>query len=110
MQKIDKLLVSLNEWIAKADTDDFVASLTTDLEVFDMLPGYVEEFEKEIAKLLRKQKKYLVEGQQSLSITEKLKDYYFAQNVLPTPPKVLEQSYHTQNLHTHLEQLSSIAN
>ncbi|MDA1647520.1 BppU family phage baseplate upper protein [Bacillus cereus group sp. TH163-1LC] len=62
MQKIDKLLVSLNEWIAKADTDDFIASLPADLEVLDMLPGYVEEFEKEIAKLLRKQKKYFVDG------------------------------------------------
>lgn len=62
MQKIDKLLVSLNEWIAKADTDDFTVSLPTDLEVLDMLPGYVEEFEKEIAKLLREQKKYFVDG------------------------------------------------
>ncbi|PHA98710.1 hypothetical protein COE79_20690 [Bacillus toyonensis] len=62
MQKIDKLLDSLNEWIEKADTDDFTASLPADLEVLDMLPGYVEEFEKEIAKLLRKQKKYFVDG------------------------------------------------
>ncbi|PHB10408.1 hypothetical protein COE85_28405, partial [Bacillus pseudomycoides] len=62
MRKIDKLLDSLNEWIEKADTDDFTASLPADLEVLDMLPGYVEEFEKEIAKLLRKQKKYFVDG------------------------------------------------
>ncbi|MGR5983858.1 phage minor head protein [Bacillus cereus] len=62
MQKIDKLLVSINEWIAKADTDDFIAALPADLEVLNMLPGYVEEFEKEIAKLLRKQKKYFVDG------------------------------------------------
>ncbi|MCZ7524333.1 hypothetical protein H6499_25020 [Bacillus pacificus] len=62
MQKIDKLLDSLNEWIEKADTDDFTASLPADLEVLDMLPGYVEEFEKEIAKLLRKQKKYFIDG------------------------------------------------
>ncbi|MDA1576448.1 MULTISPECIES: phage minor head protein [unclassified Bacillus cereus group] len=62
MQKIDKLLDSLNEWIEKADTDDFTASLPPDLEVLDMLPGYVEEFEKKIAKLLRKQKKYFVDG------------------------------------------------
>lgn len=62
MQKIDKLLDSLNEWIEKADTDDFAASLPADLEVLDMLPGYVEEFEKEIAKLLRKQKKYFIDG------------------------------------------------
>ncbi|HGO9410862.1 TPA: phage minor head protein [Bacillus cereus] len=62
MQKIDRLLDSLNEWIEKADTDDFTASLPADLEVLDMLPGYVDEFEKEIAKLLRKQKKYFVDG------------------------------------------------
>ncbi len=62
MQKIDKLLDSLNEWIEKADTDDFTASLPADLEVLDMLPGYVEEFEKEIAQLLRVQKKYFVDG------------------------------------------------
>lgn len=62
MQKIDKLLISLNEWIKKADTDDFTDSLPADLEVLDMLPGYVEDFEKEIAKLLRKQKKYFVDG------------------------------------------------
>lgn len=62
MQKIDKLLDSLNEWIEKADTDDFTAALPADLEVLDMLPGYVEEFEKEIAKLLRKQRKYFVDG------------------------------------------------
>lgn len=62
MQKIDKLLISLNEWIEKADTDDFTDSLPDDLEVLDMLPGYVEDFEKEIAKLLRKQKKYFVDG------------------------------------------------
>ncbi|PHG31324.1 hypothetical protein COI60_22525 [Bacillus toyonensis] len=46
----------------KADTEDFTASLPADLEVLDMLPGYVEEFEKEIAKLLRKQKKYFIDG------------------------------------------------
>ncbi|MEX0134932.1 hypothetical protein MRBLBA71_001469 [Bacillus nitratireducens] len=62
MQKIDKLLISLNEWIQKADTDDFSTSLPADLEVLDMLPGYVEDFEKEIAKLLRKQRKYFVDG------------------------------------------------
>ncbi|QWG87346.1 phage minor head protein [Bacillus mycoides] len=62
MQKIDKLLISLNEWIEKADTDDFTDSLPDDLEVMDLLPGYVEDFEKEIAKLLRKQRKYFVDG------------------------------------------------
>lgn len=62
MQKIDKLLTSLNEWIEKADTDDFTDSLPADLEVLDMLPGYVEDFEKEIAKLLRKQRKYFLDG------------------------------------------------
>ncbi|WP_242262198.1 phage minor head protein [Bacillus cereus group sp. BfR-BA-01453] len=62
MQKIDKLLISLNEWIEKADTDDFTDSLPADLEVLDMLPGYVEDFEKEIAKLLRKQRRYFVNG------------------------------------------------
>lgn len=62
MQKIDKLLNSLNEWIEKADTDDFTDSLPADLEVLDMLPGYVEDFEKEIAKLLRKQRKYFLDG------------------------------------------------
>ncbi|MEM5606512.1 phage minor head protein [Bacillus cereus] len=62
MQKIDKLLISLNEWIEKADTDDFTDSLPDDLEVLDLLPGYVEDFEKEIAKLLRKQRRYFVNG------------------------------------------------
>ncbi|MEB9454209.1 hypothetical protein P4J05_04070, partial [Bacillus anthracis] len=62
MQKIDKLLISLNEWIEKADTDDFADSLPDDLEVLDLLPGYVEDFEKEIAKLLRKQRRYFVNG------------------------------------------------
>lgn len=62
MQKIDKLLISLNEWIEKADTDDFADSLPDDLEVMDLLPGYVEDFEKEIAKLLRKQRRYFVNG------------------------------------------------
>lgn len=62
MQKIDKLLISLNEWIEKSDTDDFADSLPADLEVLDLLPGYVEDFEKEIAKLLRKQRRYFVNG------------------------------------------------
>ncbi|MBE7128097.1 phage minor head protein [Bacillus mycoides] len=62
MQKIDKLLDSLNEWIEKADTDDFTGSLPDDLEVLDLLPGYVEDFEKEIATLLRKQRKYFLDG------------------------------------------------
>ncbi|MCU5656470.1 phage head morphogenesis protein [Bacillus mycoides] len=62
MQKIDKLLTSLNEWIEKADTDDFTGSLPDDLEVLDLLPGYVEDFEKEIATLLRKQRKYFLDG------------------------------------------------
>ncbi|MBO1583162.1 hypothetical protein J4P91_27045 [Bacillus sp. XF8] len=52
----------MNEWIEKADTDDFIDSLPADLEVLDMLPGYVEEFEKEIAKLLRKQRRYFING------------------------------------------------
>ncbi|ETT85610.1 MULTISPECIES: phage minor head protein [Bacillus] len=62
MKKIDKLLDSLNEWIEKTDTDDFLDSLPNDLEVLEMLPGYVEEFEKEVAQLLRKQRKYFVDG------------------------------------------------
>lgn len=62
MQKIDKLLNSLNEWIEKANTDDFTDSLPANLEVLDLLPGYVEDFEKEIAKLLRKQRRYFVNG------------------------------------------------
>lgn len=66
MSKVDKLFVSLNEYIAKAGEDDEkLTDVIPDFPGLESIPGYVEDYEKKIAKLLRKQRKYYLNGVKS---------------------------------------------
>ncbi|PEY32714.1 hypothetical protein CN354_20775 [Bacillus cereus] len=59
MQKIDKLLISLNKWIQKVqDDEDITKDLPDDLPGIDKIASYIEDYEKKMSKLLRTQRKY----------------------------------------------------
>ncbi|MEC1569631.1 phage head morphogenesis protein [Bacillus spizizenii] len=64
MNKTDKLLESLNAFIQKAEENErekFVESVP-DFPGLSRIPGFVEEYEKSIARLLRRQRKKFLDG------------------------------------------------
>ncbi|WP_336183265.1 phage minor head protein [Bacillus sp. 205(2023)] len=61
MNKTDKLLESLNAFIKKAEEDE-MKNLMESVPDFPGLSKFVEEYEKGIAKLLRRQRKKYLEG------------------------------------------------
>ncbi|OES45819.1 phage minor head protein [Domibacillus iocasae] len=67
MSKAEKLLKSLNDYIAKVDEEDEekLTDLVPDFPGLDQIPGFVEDYEKKVAKLLRKQRKHFVDGVKS---------------------------------------------
>ncbi|WP_309087182.1 phage minor head protein [Domibacillus sp.] len=67
MRKVEKLLKSLNNYIAKAEEDDELklVEMIPDFPGLDMMPKYVEDYEKKVAKLLRKQRKHFLDGVKS---------------------------------------------
>lgn len=63
MSKVDTLLKSLNAFIRKAEDDEeSITDIVPDFPGLDQIPGYVDDFEKKIAKLLRKQRKLFLNG------------------------------------------------
>lgn len=64
MNKVDKLLLNIKEFIRKAeeDQDDITEVLPDDIPELNELPGLVEEFETLTAKLLRQQRKFYLDG------------------------------------------------
>lgn len=64
MNKVDKLLQSINLFIQKAEegAEDITAILPDDIPELNELPNLVEEFEKLTAKLLRQQRKYYLDA------------------------------------------------
>ena len=74
MNKLDKLLKSLNDFIAKAeeDNDEKLTDVVPDFPGLEILPKIVEDYEKAIAKLLRDQRKrYLKEFSSFVSKDDK---------------------------------------
>lgn len=65
MSKTEKLLKSLNDFIAKAEEEEQLTDLVPDFPGLDQIPGYVENYEKKVAKLLRKQRKHFLNGVKS---------------------------------------------
>lgn len=63
MNKVDKLLKSLNAFICKAEegADDITGILPDDIPELNKIPSLVEEFEKIVAKLLRRQRKLFLD-------------------------------------------------
>ncbi|WP_440645051.1 phage head morphogenesis protein [Bacillus subtilis] len=64
MNKTDKLLESLNLFIQKAEEDERekLVEGIPDFPGLSMIPKYVEEYEKGIARLLRRQRKKFLDG------------------------------------------------
>jgi hypothetical protein len=74
MNKVEKLLKSLNDFIAKAEEEDDedLTDVVPDLPGLESLPKIVEDYEKAIAKLLRNQRKlYLNEIKRFVSKDDK---------------------------------------
>lgn len=65
MSKTEKLLKSLNDYIAKAEEEEQLTDLVPGFPGLDQIPGYVENYEKKVAKLLRKQRKHFLNGVKS---------------------------------------------
>ena len=64
MRKVEKLLKSLNDYLVKteeADEAKFV-DVVPDFPGLDMIPKYVEDYEKKVVRLLRKQRKHFLDG------------------------------------------------
>ncbi|ASB88426.1 MULTISPECIES: phage head morphogenesis protein [Bacillus] len=64
MNKTDQLLSSLNAFIRKAEEDDekSLVEVIPDFPGLSKIPGYVEEYEKKVARLLRRQRKKFLSG------------------------------------------------
>lgn len=64
MNKTDKLLECLNEFIQKAEESERekLVESVPDFPGLSTIPGFVEEYEKGIAKLLRRQRKKFLDG------------------------------------------------
>ncbi|KIO59879.1 hypothetical protein B4143_2608 [Bacillus subtilis] len=64
MNKTDKLLDSLNAFIQKAEENQYkqLGEMVPDFPGKSNIPKYVEEYEKGIARLLRRQRKKFLEG------------------------------------------------
>jgi len=74
MSKVEQLLKSLNAFIKKAEEDDDekLTDVVADFPGLDMIPQIVENYEKEVAKLLRNQRKlYLKEMKAFVSKDDK---------------------------------------
>ncbi|WP_121639374.1 ADP-ribosyltransferase [Virgibacillus sp. Bac330] len=57
MHKIDKLIKSLNDFIAKVDDEENIEDVVPDFPGLDKLPAIIEDYEKTVARLLRAQRK-----------------------------------------------------
>ncbi|EWH19809.1 phage minor head protein [Bacillus haynesii] len=64
MNKTDQLLNNLNVFIRKAEEDDekSLVEVIPDFPGLSKIPGYVQEYEKEVARLLRRQRKKFLSG------------------------------------------------
>ncbi|WP_077736465.1 phage minor head protein [Bacillus sonorensis] len=64
MNKTDQLLNSLNTFIQKAEEDDekSLVEVIPDFPGLSKIPGYVQEYEKKVARLLRSQRKRFLNG------------------------------------------------
>lgn len=64
MNKTDQLLNSLNNFIQKAEEDDekSLVEVIPDFPGLSKIPGYVQEYEKKVARLIRRQRKKFLSG------------------------------------------------
>ncbi|MCY8346820.1 hypothetical protein MOC74_15335 [Bacillus haynesii] len=64
MNKTDQLLNSLNTFIRKAEEDDekSIVEVIPDFPGLSKIPGYVQGYEKKVARLLRRQRKKFLSG------------------------------------------------
>lgn len=65
MSKIDQLLKSLNTLIKAEEKEEDITERVPDFPGLDKIPGYIEDYEKKAAKLLRNQRKHFVNGVKS---------------------------------------------
>ncbi|MDO7787136.1 phage minor head protein [Desulforamulus aquiferis] len=60
MRKIDRLLKSINSFIKEEEEE--ITELVPEFPGLEKVPGYIEGYEKKVAKLLRTQRKYYIDG------------------------------------------------
>jgi uncharacterized protein with gpF-like domain len=62
VSKIDRLLKSLNAIIKAEEEDEEITDVVPEFPGLDKVPKYIEDYEKKVAKLLRNQRKYFLNG------------------------------------------------
>ncbi|MBT2727849.1 hypothetical protein J7E63_12960 [Bacillus sp. ISL-75] len=62
MSKVERLLKSLNAVIKAEEDDEDITDLVPEFPGLEKLPKYIEDYEKKLAKLLRSQRKYFLNG------------------------------------------------
>lgn len=63
MNKVDKLLKNINIFIQKAqDDEEELKDKIADFPGLELIPGFIEEYEKAVARLLREQRKYYLDA------------------------------------------------
>lgn len=62
MSKVEHLLKSLNALIKAEEDDEDITDVVPEFPGLDKVPKYIEDYEKKLAKLLRNQRKYFLNG------------------------------------------------
>jgi hypothetical protein len=62
MSKVERLLKSINAVIKAEEEDENITADVPDFPGLDKIPKWVEDYEKKVAKLLRAQRKYFLNG------------------------------------------------
>jgi hypothetical protein len=67
MTKVERLLKAIDEVIKAEEGDDDITAAVPDFPGLDKIPKYVDDYEKKLAKLLRNQRKYFLNGERRMS-------------------------------------------
>jgi hypothetical protein len=62
VSKIDRFLKSLNVIIKAEEENEEITDVVPEFPGLDLIPKYIEDYEKKVAKLLRNQRKYFLNG------------------------------------------------
>jgi hypothetical protein len=62
MTKVERLLKAINEVIKADEDDEDITAAVPDFPGLDKIPKWVDDYEKKLAKLLRNQRKYFLNG------------------------------------------------
>ncbi|MFD0825843.1 phage minor head protein [Neobacillus sp. M.A.Huq-85] len=89
MSKVERLLKSINDIIKAEEDDEDITDVVPEFPGLDKVPKYIDDYEKKLAKLLRNQRKYFLNGAKEYvqkEITVKGLLDYFSKNLFGSDP------------------------